>query len=108
MIVDGHSGRADTRRGAMPFNLPLSPRLSKGGWKVKIRDKEGPEMPHVSILRGTQTWRVSLRSGRFMDRKPNRAEVPEELLVHIDKNWDRLCAEWDERYPNNPVQGDEE
>jgi hypothetical protein len=89
----------------MPYNLsiPIAPRRAR--WKVKIRDKETLEPPHASLLRGTQTWRIDLRTGRFMDAIPKPEEVPEELLdfVLADENWRRLRDEWDRRYPTNPV-----
>lgn len=89
----------------MPYTLPISIVLRRARWKVKIRDKETREPPHVSLLRGTQTWRIDLRTGQFMDAKPKPDEVPEELLniVLADVNWRRLRDEWDRRYPTNPV-----
>jgi 2'-5' RNA ligase len=92
------------------FNLPLPESLRKARWKVKIRDKETREHPHVTILRGTKAWRINLRTGQFMDDDPNPAEVPRQLveLIQQKATWQRLQQEWDRMYANNPVSGEEE
>ena len=89
----------------MPFDLPLSASLRKARWKVKIREKESREPLHVTIIRGTQAWRMNLRTGEFMDRRPDPAEVPDEIVDHIktEETWKMLCGKWDEKYPANPV-----
>jgi hypothetical protein len=40
-----------------------------------------------------------------MDRHPDPADVPGEIIVHIktEENWTLLCQQWDEKYPTNPV-----
>ncbi len=48
-----------------PFDLDLPARWKAGRWKVNIRDNETIDEPHVTILRGPDVWRVSLRDGRF-------------------------------------------
>ena len=88
----------------MPFDLPLPAGLKKARWRVKIREKESREPPHVTVLRGTKAWRINLRTGRFMDRLPNPDELPQDLLDHVTANWELLCDEWDKKYPDNPVQ----
>jgi hypothetical protein len=92
------------------FNLPLPPALRNTRWKVKIRDKETREPPHVTIIRGTEAWQVNLRTGEFMDVVPDPDAVPTQLLELItqEATWRRLCEEWDRMYPNNPVSGDNE
>lgn len=92
----------------MPFNLRLPAALRRARWKVKIREKESRETPHVTILRETQAWRISLRTGDFMDRQPDPAEVPDELVTHVKRveNWRLLREQWDRKYPDNPVRGD--
>ena len=45
----------------MTYSLRL-PRKFKQ-WKVKIRDRETVEPPHVTLLRKTQAWRIDLRTG---------------------------------------------
>lgn len=95
----------------MPAELSLSSKLKKAKWKVKIREKERLEPPHVSIINGTNTWRLCLRSGDFLDEEPDPDEIPEELLEYIKNGrlkdeqtvWEWLCEKWDEMYPNNKV-----
>lgn len=93
----------------MPYELTLPNRFRRARWKVKIREKETREPPHVTILRGTQAWRIDLRTGEFMDRRPDPADVPAELADHIKSEpvWQELCEAWDEKYPDNPVQAGE-
>jgi len=92
------------------FNLRLPDALRKARWKVKIRDKETREPPHVTIIRGTEAWRIDLRTGQFMDAQPDPSDVPNEIveLVMQEETWQRLCDEWDAMYPNNSVFGDNE
>jgi hypothetical protein len=92
------------------FDLPLPESLRKARWKVKIRDKETREHPHVTILRGTKAWRINLRTGEFMDGDPDPTEVPNQIVELIEQKatWQRLQHEWDRMYPNNPVSSDEE
>ena len=89
----------------MPYNLPLPAHLRKARWKVKIRERETREPPHVTILRGTDAWRIDLRTGDFMDPNPDPGDVPNDLVAHVkaERNWQRLCREWDQKYPTNPV-----
>lgn len=89
----------------MPYSVPLSRDLQGQGWKVKIRDRERLEPPHVTILRETRAWRIDLRSRSFMDDSPDPAEVPPALLAQIRASWDTICTEWDAMYPTNPVSG---
>jgi hypothetical protein len=93
----------------MAYSLPLTAALKNARWKVKIRDKETREPPHVTIIRGTDAWRIDLRTGEFMDDSPDPSEVPDELieLIEDEANWQLLCNEWDKMYPNNPVSGGE-
>ena len=94
----------------MAFTLPLTAALRQARWKVKLRDKEIREPPHVTVIRGTDSWRIDLRTGRFMDAVPDPAQIPPELIeiVRGDVNWRRLCQEWDHMYPQNPVLETEE
>lgn len=77
---------------------------------MKIQDKETREPPHVSILRGTDKWRLNLRTGNMMDATPDPSEVPDELLRILRKstNWKWAIEAWDEMYPENPVAADED
>ncbi len=89
----------------MAYTLPLTDALRTARWKVKIRDKETREPPHVTIIRGTDAWRIDLRSGEFMDGEPDPSAVPADLLDLIEEEatWQQLGDEWDQMYPNNPV-----
>jgi hypothetical protein len=90
----------------MAFTLILPRLLAKMRWKVKIRDRERVEDPHLTIVRGTMVWRVGLRDGRFLDGGSWK-DMPKGLQAVVEANWQQLCAEWDRMYPHNPVRGDE-
>lgn len=94
----------------MAFNLRLPDALRKARWKVKIRDKETREPPHLTIIRGTEAWRINLRTGEFMDARPDPSDVPGEIveLINEEATWRQLCEAWDEMYAENPVSGDDE
>jgi len=64
----------------LPVDFLIPKWLQQAGWKVKIREKEIREPPHVTIIRGTDSWRIDLRTGLFMERIPDPAEIPQELL----------------------------
>ena len=89
---------------AMPFELKLRRIWSARRWKAKIRDREGPEEPHVSLIRGTRTWRLSLRTAGFLDCVPPPGEVPVELLREICLRLAVLRSAWDRIHPENPVR----
>ena len=91
----------------VPFSLRLPPGLRLAGWKVKIRDRERLEPPHVMILFRTRAWRLDLRTGRFLDSDASWRDLDPRLRPLIEDRWCRLCDEWDARYPGNPV-GDSE
>ena len=94
----------------MARDLSLPTQLKRARWKVKIQDKETRGPPHVSILRGTDKWRLNLRTGNMMDATPDPSEVPDELLRILRKptNWKWAIEAWDEMYPENPVAADED
>ncbi|MEX1039897.1 MAG: hypothetical protein WDZ51_04665 [Pirellulaceae bacterium] len=94
----------------MAFSLRIALVYSRARWKVKIRDKETREPPHATIIHGTRAWRIDLRTGEFMDSRPDPSEVPTELVNFIrqDDTWQRLRREWDRMYPNNPVTESED
>lgn len=94
----------------MAFSLRLPDAFRRVRWKVKIRDKETREPPHVTIIRGTDAWRINLRTGEFMDDKPDSSDVPNGIIEFIEEEetWQQLCDEWDAMYPNHPVSGDDE
>ena len=90
-------------QGAMAFQLPLPQRLSSRGWKIKIRDKERLEDPHVTVIKGTDTWRWNLRSKSFMDRRPDPNLVDAKIFERLHANVGLLVAQWDKMYPKNKV-----
>jgi hypothetical protein len=87
----------------MAFALPLPDEWRKNGWRVKIRDDERTEPPHVTILHKTRAWRLALRTGVFLDREPPTREVPGELIELVWRKRKQLRTRWDEMYPENPV-----
>ena len=90
----------------MTFALPLSPEWPSQGWKVKIRDRERLEPPHVTILRRTLAWRLSLRDGAFLDAEPDPRQLPSALVREVRARFPLLQAAWDERYPENRVKSE--
>jgi hypothetical protein len=91
----------------MAYSLALPSALKAQGWKVKIRDKERTEPPHVSVLKKTSCWRYDLREGRFLDKKPPPSEVVKGIVECIENNIETLIAQWDGMYPDNPVSDNE-
>lgn len=83
----------------------ISTTLKKQGWKVKIRDNERTEDPHVSILFKTKTWRLNLRNQAIMDTSPPEREIPKELLEEIKdpKKLKEIIEAWNKMYPENKV-----
>lgn len=73
---------------------------------MKIRDRERLEPPHVSLIRGTKTWRLGLRSGEFLDRQPDPSDVPQGLINEVKARWVDLQTAWDAMYSENPVEAD--
>jgi hypothetical protein len=71
---------------------------------VKIRDNERLEPPHVTILKGTRSWRLSLRTGRLLDRQPSERLVPKDLIEFVRTHLPVLAEHWDSMYPSNPVR----
>jgi len=92
----------------MPFTLPLPQQLTKARWKVKIFDKENRETPHVTIIRGTEKWRVNLRTGEVMDATPPARAVNPLVLKAVHDSWELLKEQWDRIHPSNPVEGVED
>ena len=88
----------------MPYNLSLPQSWLAQGWKAKIRDRERLEPPHVTLIRGRRSWRISLRTGQFLDDEPDPADVPKDLVDAIAVRFSELHNAWDDMYPENPVQ----
>jgi hypothetical protein len=93
----------------MPFDVPLPKKLRAEGWKVKIRDKERVEPPHVTVMHQTEEWRLGLRDRQLLVPPGGRIrDIDPEVMEIIEDHWDRLIEAWDEKYPENPVSGAEE
>lgn len=87
----------------MPFSLRLPDAWAAHGWKAKIREDERNEEPHVSILFKLWTWRMSLRTGNFLDASPPPRDVPAGLVGCVWAQRDLLREMWDQKYPENVV-----
>ena len=92
----------------MAFALPLPDVWRKNGWRVKIRDDERVEPPHVTIICKTRAWRLALRTGEFLDREPPGREVPDDLVELVWHERRQLRTKRDEMYPENPVFSQED
>ena len=92
----------------MPITFDISADLKKSGWKVKIREKETVEPPHVTVINGLKAWRWDLREKKFMDKKPPKKLVPTAIVKFLKENHGDIVAAWDKKYPLNKVaSGDE-
>jgi hypothetical protein len=87
----------------MAYDLPLAQKLRKAGWKVKIRQNERLEPPHVTILFKLRAWRLCLRASRFLDEGDSWNQIKKDVRQAIEAAWDLLREEWDKLYPHNPV-----
>lgn len=87
----------------MPFELPLPNPFRRYGWKVKIRDRERLEPPHITIFHKTKTWRIELRRVVFLDGEPDPRDVPPEILEFVQAHLNEFRGAWDSMYPANPV-----
>ena len=92
----------------MVFNLDIGTRLKKQGWKVKIHDNERLEDPHVTIYFKLEKWRLSLRSGDFLDRGDKWNQIEDRVQEYIEANWDLLIEEWESIHPDNPIETENE
>jgi hypothetical protein len=93
----------------MPYELALPKRLKRQGWKVKIREKERLEPPHVTVMHGVREWRISLRTGEpLVPPGGSWKEIDEELVGLLESEWQTLQDAWDEMYPTNPISSVED
>jgi hypothetical protein len=97
----------------VPFDLPLPKKLKLSGWKVKIREKERVEPPHVTIMHKADEWRLGLRDRELLVPPGGRVkDIDATVMRIIDENWNELIEAWDAKYPENLVasveDGDEE
>ncbi len=86
---------------AIEFSVPAP--YDKRGWKLKIRDKERVEPPHVSLLHKTRCWRFGLREQEFLDGDPPHRDAPGKLFDDLLARTEEFVVEWDKLYPENPV-----
>jgi hypothetical protein len=92
----------------MPFELELPDNNRRAGWKVKIRDRERVEPPHVTVMRGPDEWRIGLRDGAFLVPPGGSwREIPPAVRIGIERSMTELRANWDRMYPENPVTGED-
>jgi hypothetical protein len=91
------------------FSLELPGVLDRERWKVKIRDKERLEPPHVTIFHKRRQWRLGLRGGAFLI-PPGGSwnDIDERVRAVIEVHWQLLCDQWDRIYPSNRVSHAEE
>ena len=89
----------------MPFELELPPPL-RVLWKVKIREDERLEPPHVTILRRRRAWRLDLRTGSFLDLGDAWRQIDPGVRAAIENGWELLREAWDRMYPTNPIGDD--
>ena len=88
----------------MPFELKLPKRLKAAGWKLKVREKERVEPPHITVLCHTREWRIGLRDTSFLVPPGGRwKDLDVELVELLRVNWGALRAAWDAKYPENPI-----
>lgn len=90
----------------MPHELNLASGLKKAYWKVKIRDAERLEEPHVTIFRKFRKWRLSLRTGAFLEEGQSWRQIDAGVRTAIEAAWVKLQEEWDARYPHNPISSE--
>ena len=87
----------------MVYELRMPKALRDKRWKVKIRNLERTEDPHITILWKTKSWRYNIRETGFMDNEPDPRQVPDEVVEHIENKLDTLRTEWDKKHPENPI-----
>ncbi len=93
----------------MPFSLPLPRKLKAEGWKVKIREKERVEPPHVTVMHKADEWRLGLRDRQLLVPPGGRIrDIDADVLAIIDEHSQQLIEAWDEKYPENPVSSAED
>lgn len=93
----------------MPFQLPLPRKLKAECWKVKIREEERVEPPHITIMHKADEWRLGLRDRQLLIPPGGRLrDIDAEVMRIVDEHWERLKEAWDEKYPENPVSSAED
>ena len=87
----------------MAFSLKLPPPLAKEGWKIKIRDRERLEPPHVTIFHKRRVWRLGLRDRQVLDPLDgNKGEIDprvEEVLREKGLNFNKSGTDFIQKTP---------
>lgn len=91
----------------MSFSLKLARQWESQGWKVKVRDRERLEPPHVTILHRTRSWRWDLREQQFLDTHPDPAAVPVAIMADVRQSLEMLRRTWNRMYPENPISSEQ-
>jgi hypothetical protein len=93
----------------VPFDVRLPRKLKTEGWKVKIRDKERVEPPHVTIMHKADEWRLGLRDRQLLVPPGGRIkDIDTAVMQIIEEHWQQLTEAWDAKYPENPVSSAED
>jgi hypothetical protein len=93
----------------MPFDVPLPRTLRAKGWKVKIREKERVEPPHITIMHKADEWRLGLRDRQLLVPPGGQIkDIDPTVMRVIGEYWERLIVAWDAKYPENPVSSVED
>src|SRR5690242_3417493 len=93
----------------MPFDVPLPRKLKSQGWKVKIREKERVEPPHVPVTHKADEWRLGLPDKRLLVPPGGRIkDIDPAVMQIIEERWEALIEAWDAKYPENPVSSAED
>jgi hypothetical protein len=93
----------------MPFELPLPRKHKAEGWKVKIREKERVEPPHVTVMHKADEWRLGLRDKQLLVPPGGRIkDIDPGVMRFIEEHWEQLREAWDAKYPENPVSSAED
>jgi hypothetical protein len=88
----------------MPFELALPKKLKAEGWKVKIREKERVEPPHVTVMHKADEWRLGLRDKKLLVPPGGRIrDINAGVMQVMEEQWEMIIEAWDAKYPENPV-----
>jgi len=75
----------------MPFDVPLPRKLKAEGWKVKIREKERVEPPHVTVMHKADEWRLGLRDRQLLVPPGGRIkDIDPAVMQIIEEHWEQL------------------